>query len=46
MKKPKGFRSFLYSQSAAPYVFTLPFVLVVWCFVAAAALLATVRRTA
>lgn len=28
MKKPKGFRSFLYSQSAAPYVFTLPFVLV------------------
>lgn len=28
MKKRKGFRSFLYSQSAAPYVFTLPFMLV------------------
>ena len=28
MKKQKGFRSILYSQSVAPYVFTLPFMLV------------------
>lgn len=28
MKKRKGFRSILYSQSVAPYVFTLPFMLV------------------
>lgn len=28
MNKRKGFRSFLYSQSVAPYVFTLPFMLV------------------